>query len=274
MKRILLGLFLILFLISAYASTPDIRLYTLDCGTLEIHDKSHFSDTNLYPHKPMHLVDPCFLVKHQNDWLLWDLGLGDQYIDHPADSKEYGSKIIVTKSLITQLKQLGLKPDNIKYVAISHAHFDHTGNASLFPHAMWLIQKAEYQFIQQPSAEAVPKNLFKILQPFPKTLLDGDDDVFGDGTVEIIRTPGHTPGHQCLLIRLPHYGVVILSGDLYHTRTDYRLKQIPIFNTSRAETLASMARIDGLLKNTHGHLIIQHDPDDYAALPKIPKYLD
>lgn len=264
--------------ISLFAATTmpiDVRLYTLDCGMIDVHDAAPFSDTNAYPHQPMRLADPCFLIKNPKGWLLWDLGLGDQYVNHPYEDTKHGVTLTVPVTLVAQLKELGLTPDDIRYVALSHTHFDHTGNASLFPHAMWLMQRAEYQYIQQkPLSSAVADNTFQIIRGFHKTLLDGDYDVFGDGTVKILSTPGHTPGHESLEVLLPHQGVIILSGDLYHTRKSYQLRLIPVFNSSRVDTLASMAQIDNILHNTHGRLIIQHDPNDFAALPKIPQYLN
>lgn len=255
--------------------SADVRVYALNCGYIDIHDGAPFSDTSFYPHQPIRLTDPCFLIKNPKGWLLWDTGLGDQYVDHTFTDKKLGVTLTVPVSLAAQLKQLGLTPNDIRYVALSHTHFDHTGNAHLFAHATWLLQRAEYQFIQQkPLSPTVASNTFQILSAANKILLDGDYDVFGDGTVQILRTPGHTPGHESLEIKLAHQGVIILSGDLYHTRQSYLFKQIPVFNTSRAETLASMARIEGILHNTHGRLIIQHDPNDFKSLAKIPDYLN
>lgn len=264
----------LIFTCPAYAAI-DTRLYALDCGSLDMHDIASFSDTQFYSHHPMRLADTCFLIKNPNGWLLWDLGLGDQYLDHPFEDKKHHTTLTVSHSLVSQLKQLGLTPNDIQYVALSHSHFDHTGNAKLFTHATWLLQRSEYQFIQQkPLSSAVADNTFQLLSGVNKILLDGDYDVFGDGTVIILRTPGHTPGHESLEVVLPHKGVIIISGDLYHMRQSEEFKQVPAFNTSRSETLASMARIDGVLHNTHGRLIIQHDPSDFASLPKIPQYLD
>jgi N-acyl homoserine lactone hydrolase len=82
-----------------------------------------------------------------------------------------------------------------------------------------------------------------------KKLLNGDYDVFGDGLVRILSTPGHTPGHQVLLVKLPSKGYVILTGDLYHLRQSRDERLVPVFNTSRAETLASIDRVERLAKN-------------------------
>jgi N-acyl homoserine lactone hydrolase len=261
--------------ISNAKNTPDVRVYALDCGSIKIHDGSSFSDTGFYSHKSLSLVDPCFLVKHNNSYLMWDLGLGEQYVGKTVENTEHGVTLSASISLITQLKELNLTTDDIQYVGVSHFHFDHTGNADLFPHATWLIQRAEYKSLEQnPPPLAVSDDLKKILQPVKKTLIFGDQDVFGDGSVVMIRTPGHTVGHQSLQLKLQHSGTVILSGDLYHSREAYRFKQVPVFNYSRADTLASMHRVDEILQNRHGRLIIQHDARDFAAFPKFPKFLD
>jgi N-acyl homoserine lactone hydrolase len=105
-------------------------------------------------------------------------------------------------------------------------------------------------------------------------MIDGDYDVFGDGRVRILKTPGHTPGHQSLLLKLQVAGTVVLSGDLYHTRENHQYARVPTINTQRADTLASMARIETILKNSKARLIIQHDLRDFAALPKFPEYLN
>jgi hypothetical protein len=100
------------------------------------------------------------------------------------------------------------------------------------------------------------------------------DAGFGDGTVMILRAPGHTPGHQVLKLKLQKSGTVILSGDLYHLRTSREFRRVPVYNSNRADTLASMSRVETIIKNTAGRLIVQHDPHDYDALPKPPAYLD
>jgi glyoxylase-like metal-dependent hydrolase (beta-lactamase superfamily II) len=257
------------------SSAVDVRLYTLDCGSIDIHDQSEFSDTGRYPHKPLTLVDPCFLIKHNNTWLMWDTGLGDKYLGKPVELKEHGVTLHVAVSILDQLKMLKLAPNDIKYVILSHAHFDHTGNANLFPRATLVMQDAEYQSLSQKQPpHGVSKDLLTTLKPMHKILIDGNFDVFNDGTVVTIKTPGHTVGHQSLVLTLPHTGVVILSGDVYHTREAYQYKQVPQFNYNRADTLASMQRIDEILKNTHGQLIIQHSKKDFARLPKFPAYLD
>src|SRR5581483_5137665 len=97
-----------------------------------------------------------------------------------------------------------------------------------------------------------------------------DKDVFGDGSVMILRTPGHTPGHQSLLVRLKDKGAVVLTGDAAHFRENYESDGVPSFNYDRAETVASLERIKGIEKNLHATIIIQHDPRDIGKLPPFP----
>lgn len=267
-------LFSLFALTLSYAKPIDTRLYVLNCGYIDIKDFSSFSDANFYPHEPMRLAAPCFLIKDPKGWMLWDLGLGDQYINHPHKDDKLGVVFTVPVSLADQLKKIGLTPKDIKFVGISHAHLDHVGNLSLFPNATFIMQQAEYDYIEKkPVPMGILDNTYTFLKDKHKILLNGDYDVFSDGAVKILSTPGHTPGHQSLEVILPNKGTVILSGDLYHTRQAYVHKLVPTFNTSRTETLASMARMDKILQDTHAQLIIQHDSNDFSALPKAPQYL-
>src|SRR5476651_2534066 len=112
--RILFGLIIVLSSFNVFAAPAqnnDVRIYTLNGGYIDINDGAMFSDTFLYPHTPVRLAAPCFLIKHANDWLLWDTGLGDKYLDHPAIIKPFGIKFTVSTSTTAQLKQLGLTPN-------------------------------------------------------------------------------------------------------------------------------------------------------------------
>ncbi len=175
---------------------------------------------------------------------------------------KYFSVGIVSTSISDQLKMLKLSPNDIKYVMLSHTHFDHTGNINLFPNATLIMQEAEYQSLSQKQLpHAVSNDLLNTVKPMHKILINGNYDLFNDGTVVVIKTPGHAD-------------TVVLSGDAYHTREAYLYSQVPQFNYNRADTLASMQRINEILKNTHGQLIIQHSKEDFATLPKFPAFLN
>ena len=103
------------------------------------------------------------------------------------------------------------------------------------------------------------------VEPVPQ-----DKDVFGDGTVIMLYTPGHTPGHHALLVKLPQMGAVILSGDLAHFHENYEGGGVPIFNTDRAQTAASIDRVKKIAANLKATVIIQHDLRDVGKLPVFP----
>jgi glyoxylase-like metal-dependent hydrolase (beta-lactamase superfamily II) len=254
-------------------NVPQLRLYALDCGRLQVKDMAMFSDTGEYNGKPGVVVDPCFVIRHPKGTLVWDTGLGDKLaatkggIDFPLGHMQ------VDVTLIDQLKAIGLVPADITYVSFSHTHFDHTGNANEFPDATWILNKTEIAWAENNPNPAVKIDTFSDYKTAKTQMIDGDYDVFGDGSVMILKTPGHTPGHQSLQLKLKKSGVVILSGDLIHTRDNYKFHRVPEMNASRADTLASIDRIRTILKNTQGRLVIQHDPGDFAGLPKFPKYL-
>ncbi|HWY95815.1 MAG TPA: N-acyl homoserine lactonase family protein [Steroidobacteraceae bacterium] len=254
----------------------DVRLYALDCGHASIKDMGMFSDTGEYDGKPGDIADPCFVIRHPKGVLLWDTGLGDKF----AATKEGvdvlpGIHVTVPITLVEQLHSLALTPKDVSYVAFSHFHFDHTGNANAFPDSVWILNKAELSaaLSATPPSGVVPET-FSGYKTAKTQMIDGDYDVFGDGTVRILRAPGHTAGHQVLELKLQRAGTVILSGDLYHSRANREFMRVPMMNLSRADTLASMERIERIVQNTKAHLVVQHDPLDFQALPKFPAYLD
>ena len=253
----------------------QVRLYTLDCGHAELKSMAMFSDTGDYDGKAGAIAAPCFVIRHPKGTLVWDTGLGDQLADKKGGIENGGIHMMVSAKLIDQLKSLGLTPKDVTNVAFSHLHFDHTGNANLFPEATWILNKAELDWATgNPTPSGVNPESFSSYKSAKTKMIEADYDVFEDGSVRIVRTPGHTPGHQCLELRLKHSGTVILSGDLYHVRENYEHRRVPDFNYNRADTLASMDRIEKILQGAKARLIVQHDLGDFNAAPKLPAYLD
>jgi N-acyl homoserine lactone hydrolase len=255
---------------------PAIKLYGFDAGHLMMKDMGMFSDTGEGAGKPGEVVATSWLIRHPKGDLLWDSGLGDALADKPGGFDPPGgmAHLSVPTRLLDQLKLVSVTPADVEYIAFSHMHPDHTGNANAFAKSStWLLSKLELDSALAPGSHADPTT-FSAYKTAKTQLLEADHDVFGDGSVVILRTPGHTPGHQVLQVRLAKAGTIILSGDLYHTHRNEKEKLVPPFNWNRADTLASFDRITRILKNTHGRLIIQHAPEDLAAFPKAPKYLE
>lgn len=263
--------------VQAFAAPAEpvasVRLYAIDCGHLALSDLGSFSDTGEYDGKAGTLIDSCYLIQHPKGTLLWDTGLGDAI--GPAVKDLGFVKVSVPKPLLPQLASIGVTPANLDYLAVSHAHFDHTGNANAFSDATWLLEKAEMQWVETtPGAQGVDAANLEGRKTAKTQAINGDHDVFGDGSVRILKAPGHTPGHAVLAVKLKKAGTVVLSGDLYHTRENRSARRVPAFNVSRADTLASIDRIEKIVKNTHARFIVQHDEKDFASLPVFPAYLD
>lgn len=257
------------------ARVPDMKVYALSGGQLHFKNMGIFYDTGEHEGEVGYMVVPCYLIKHGNDWLLWDTGNGDEIAAHPAGIYKIGIRFIVQKTLVSQLAELGLKPSDIKYVAVSHLHPDHSGNIKLFPKSTFFISGKEIDWaFSKPTPSSVQLSLLAPLKSATVVRLEADSDIFNDGSVRIIRTPGHTPGHQSLMLKLPQSGNVLITGDLYHTKEGYNKKQVDAGNYSRAEELASFDRFDKLLINVKGRLIIQHSPEDFAAFPAFPKFIE
>jgi len=245
------------------------RLYILDCGQNTGKDQSRWSP-GVNEGKPIEFSDNCYLLRHAKGLLLWDTGVPDAVAAMP-DGMVVGNGAIVyrrPKTLVAQLAEMGVKPADITYVAISHTHGDHVGNIGLFPTSTVLIQGAEYDWaMTQPVKPA-----FAATQKIEK--LAGDHDVFGDGSVMILSTPGHTPGHESLLVLLPKTGALVLSGDAVHFRDNWEQRRVPAMNVNRDQTLASLQRIAGVLEDKKAQLWINHDKPQSATLRYAPAYYE
>lgn len=251
------------------------KLYTLDCGLTEFPDAAVFSDTGEYDGEPIALPTPCYLIQHGDQWLLWDTGNGDKLAAIPGGEEAFGGRFTMKRTLESQLAEIGLKPDDIDYVAISHLHRDHTGNIPLFPKATFLIAQSELDWARgKPTPFGVNLPTIEPLARFKVKASDFDEDVFGDGSVRLLKAPGHTPGHRMLEVQLRNTSPVLITGDLYHTRENYEKGLVPSANTDRAATLASFGRFKRVAANTHARVVIQHAPEDFAAMPKFPKFMD
>jgi len=243
------------------------RLYVFDCGEAVTIDVSRWSP-GVDVGKPFAFSGQCYLIRHKNGLLLWDTGVPDSLAaktdgEPPADPRALHWRRRVT--LAAQLDQLSIKPDDIRFLAISHAHPDHIGNVESFPKVMLLVQKAEYES-PNPFARFKPEH--------PVTKLEGDHDIFGDGSVMLFSTPGHTPGHQSLLVRLRDTGAVLLSGDMVHFRSNWDNRRVPSININGDQTSASMQRMSEILAREKAQLWINHDKAQRDTLRLSPQFYE
>jgi N-acyl homoserine lactone hydrolase len=250
----------------AAAQTADLSLTRLDCGTATIKNfDAFFSDRpGLYEKGPREITDSCYLIRHGDQAMVWDTGLSAELKGKPKDMGDMVARM--DRTLAEQLAQLGLKPQDVDIVGISHMHPDHTGQAAQFANAALLIGKADFD---QTAGKDDPFGPWRGAGK-KVTTVTADHDVFGDGSVVALHLPGHTPDHMALLVKLAS-GPVLLSGDLYHSLDARAKRGVPPFNTSRPQTLASMDRFEKLAKETGAKVIIQHEPRDIPKLPAFPQ---
>ncbi|MCL6729082.1 N-acyl homoserine lactonase family protein [Sphingomonas hankyongi] len=252
---------------SPAAAPLPITLTRLDCGHAEFKDMNgFFSDRpGVYPPGPGKVVDSCYLIRHGDQQMVWDTGFPAETKDKPM--VQDGMTAAIDRTLADQLQQVGVKPEDVDVVGISHMHGDHVGQAAQFTNARLVIGKRDFQML-----EGRPEDSLKGWRGGGKTvtLVSGDTDVFGDGSVTAIHLPGHTPDHLGLLVKLKS-GPVLLSGDVYHSTIAREKKAVPSFNTSKEQSLQSMDKFEALAKQTGAKVIIQHEPNDVSKLPAFPQ---
>lgn len=259
--------------ITLSAHAADVALARLDCGGESAPvSVASFSDTLEHQDLKLPLVYSCYLIRHGDRYLLWDTG-------NALDGTPRAPKV----SLVDQLARIGVKPDAIEFVGISHHHGDHTGQLPAFPKATLLIGRGDWDDVRAdaPPAGADAKAYAARRAPFAAWTAGGGKvepltrdrrDVFGDGSVLILSLPGHTPGHHGLLVKLAQTGPVLLTGDVTHFHENYRSDGIPTWNTNRADSLASLDRFKKIARNLDATVIIQHDARDVGKLPVFPEF--
>lgn len=254
-----------------------IKLYALDCGTLDANEMDAFSDDGKSKGLKANLVIPCFLIRHPKGDFLWDLGFQEDLaeMENGIVFYEHFHKKMKVK-LSVQLAQLGLKPDDIEFISVSHQHDDHIGNANLFARSHWIMQEVEHQQMFSKENKSQPEyfNLYAKLESAKTTLFKSSFDVFGDKKVIIKWMPGHTAGSTTLLVHLDNAGAILLTGDLY-THADARVSNsVPRFNTDKQATLESRKQFEILAKTEKARVVIQHEKSHFDTLPKFPNFLD
>ena len=261
-------------LVATLAANPDSsanglrRMYVLDCGRLLAKDQSRWTP-GVNAGQPRELSNNCYLLQHARGTLLWETGVPDSVAGRQDGVTSPNGAIVWFRdqTLASQLETLSLGPDDISYVAVSHTHGDHIGNVKAFANSRLLIQKLEHESTRTTTPSPFADNQ-------RVELLSGDRDVFGDGSVTIVSTPGHTAGHQSLLVKLPKTGAVLLTGDLVHFQYMWDNKVVPPFNFDKQQSLASIDRVGALVATHKARLWIGHDKDVTARIDRAPKFYE
>jgi N-acyl homoserine lactone hydrolase len=253
-------------------TTP--RLYVFDCGTL-VYNKPEDYNLRRDEVRDTNMGVTCYLVVHPKGILLYDTGLNDRLVGRPLyENVADGYGQIKFQTLSGQLADIGIAPANIDYLVLSHYHWDHVGNAGDFAGSTWLVYQGDRDQMFSNAARKFPWfGQYSALEHSKTKLLKGDYDVFGDGTVVVIATPGHTEGHCSLLVRLKNTGAVLLSGDLYHYAEERELKRMPDEEKTTG-TVQSRQKVEELLRQTGAQLWIGHSMEFFRSVRKSPGWYD
>jgi glyoxylase-like metal-dependent hydrolase (beta-lactamase superfamily II) len=265
---------LMLFLATlAQAAAPvPMKLWRLDCGVLRVDDLNEYSDTYAYVGRSGRFTVSCYLIQHGDSYMLWDTGLPDADLGLPLQGPGSTGESL-SQSLPDRLASIGVDAGKIDIIGISHYHFDHTGQANHFPQARLLMGRGDVRVLRTPgSVDAKPLAHWFGGGGKVEEAPSWDKDVFGDQSVIMLSLPGHTPGHNGLLVKLPRMGYVLLSGDLAHLRENYLNNGVPASNYDRAQSLASLDRFKQIAKNLHATVVIQHEEADIDKLPRFPAF--
>ena len=258
---------------------PNLKLYVFECGRLRFDTVENFNirddETDV-----RELVVPCYIVDHPDGLMIWDGGLPSYVADTEGwhDNERIGRTTRLDQTLAEQLAESGLGFDlgSFDYMAFSHIHYDHVGVANEITGAQWLVQQGDFDaaFAETVTVPAVQSELLENLRDNDRLILDGDHDVFGDGRVQILSAPGHTPGHQVLFLDLDETGPLVLSGDLYHFRLSREDRRVPVFNVDADLSLGSMERVEAFVADRNATMWIEHDLALFETLRTAPLFYD
>jgi N-acyl homoserine lactone hydrolase len=250
------------------------RLYVFDCGTL-VYNKPEDYGLKRDEVKDSNMGVTCYLVVHPKGVLIYDTGLNDRLVGRPLyENVLEGYAQVKFNTLRGQLSDIGFTPANVDYLVLSHYHWDHVGNAGDFAGSTWLVYKGDRDYMFSTAARALPWfSQYLPLENSKTKILNGDYDVFGDGTVIVVATPGHTEGHCSLLVRLKNTGPVLLSGDLYHYAEERALNRMPDEEKTTG-TIESRRKVEELLQRTRAQLWIGHSMEFFRIVRKAPSWYD
>jgi N-acyl homoserine lactone hydrolase len=256
-------------------NSKTLRLYVFDCGVIK------GLDAGLFNFKKEELAEtelavPCYLIVHPKGTLMWDVGAIPDTAFKDDNTPVTQGFFTSTRTLKSQLAEIGYAPSEITCLGLSHYHGDHIANSNEFAHSTWLVRQVERDamFAEKPPALVDPKNYSELKNSKTVILTTDEYDVFGDGKVIIKYAPGHTPGHQVLILKLAKTGPVMLAGDLYHYPEERKLNRVPTFEYNKEQSLASRAMIEDYCKKTGTQLWIEHDFVANSKLKKSPQYYD
>ncbi len=261
----------------------DVKLYCFCSGYL-LTDKSNITMGRDIG-KPYNVPVPFFLIQHPNGNVLYDtgmnIGVAQDKIKHWSEAvcSVYDPDMKEEDFCVNQLKKMGIEPEDINYVIQSHLHLDHAGGVGYFPNARYIVQSQELRWAFAPmffQKGAYIKPDFD--KPVDWMILYGDKDddydLFGDGSVRIWFSPGHTPGHQNVVVRTKNNGHIVLTGDSCYNKEVLYENVLPGLVWNCEETVKSVQRMLHSDKVWGFKVITGHDPESWETVKKVPEFYD
>jgi N-acyl homoserine lactone hydrolase len=257
----------------------DIQLYMFQTGILRT--KVKYIKMN-QGDESYDIPVPWFLIKHPKGNVVID---GGNALEVAIDKRAHWGSVVDaydplmdrSENCVDQARSVGVEPGDVRYVLQSHLHLDHSGAIGRFPRATYIVQRAEYEYAQQPDWFAKAAYIrADIDHPGVDWKFLGGDytdnyDVFGDGTIRAIFTPGHSPGHQSFMVTLPNTGPVLLTIDAAYTIDHWNEKALPGLVCSSVDAVRSVKKLRKIAADTGAMVVTGHDPEAWKAFDKAPK---
>lgn len=250
------------------------KMYALHCGgektlrsVLDPFDAA-CGDTILLPYF-------CYLIQHAEGTVLFDTGGHPDLITDPRRRLGVAADLFDIQmepgdDIVSKLATVGVDPAAVASVVQSHLHYDHAGGLEFFPDATVYVQRGELAFAHWPPV--YQRDVF-VRADFDHALnwreVNGEHDIFNDGSVVIFPTPGHTPGHQSLLVRGKERSY-ILVGDAAYDREKMKCRCLPGVVWSPDALVDSWERIEELQRKFDAELIFTHDRDHEHTVRAAP----
>lgn len=259
--------------------SSEIKLYMFQTGVLKCKENNIKMNASLDPYE---IPVPWYLITHPKGNVIIDGGNAVECATNPLEhwggiTDIYWPVMTEAEGCVNVIKSLGIDPNSIKYVLQSHLHLDHTGATGRFPNATHIVQRKEYEYAFTADWFAaggyIKKDFDRPGLKWNFLEIEGNQiyDVFDDGVIKMIPTPGHSPGHCSFLITLPQDGSILLTVDAAYTTDHFEDKALPGFLASAVDSVRSVAKLREIASVHDALVVTGHDPDAWKNFKKGPE---